>query len=190
MKVDLPPLPYAKDALAPYISKTQLSVHYEQHHKGYVDKLNVLLDEDGVTKEIPLEEIILNSTGEVFNNAAQVYNHTFYWNSMTPEDTEPSDELFKLMDIDSIRSELILEGSKLFGSGWLWLCASKNECWTMVTANAKTPIMWGQSPLLCIDLWEHAYYLDQKSHRKKYLEGVVNNLLNWEFASDNLENIK
>lgn len=191
MKVDLPPLPYSKDALAPYMSKTQLIVHYEQHHRKYVEKLNELLEEEGITQEIPLEEIILGSTGDVFNNAAQVYNHTFFWNSMTPEDTEPSNMLKSLLgDLDEVKSELIDTGVSVFGSGWVWLCHTSGGYIVTGTPNAKTPIMYGYTPLLCIDVWEHAYYIDQKSDRRKYLENIANNLLNWEFASQNLENVK
>jgi Fe-Mn family superoxide dismutase len=192
----LPPLPYAENALDPIISAKTLSFHYGKHHKGYVDKLNTLIDGTALA-ELSLEEIIARTSGkadqtEIFNNAAQAWNHTFYWHSLQPAgDTEAPADLKKLIDssfdgMAACKSELVAAATTQFGSGWAWLVLDGGKLKVVKTGNAQTPIAQGIKPLLTIDVWEHAYYLDYQNRRPDYAKAVVDKILNWRFAADNL----
>lgn len=191
MKHELPPLPYAMDALEPYISKETLEYHYGKHHKAYVDNLNNLIP--GTEFEnLTLEEIILKASGPIFNNVAQVWNHTFYWNSMRPNGGgEPDGKLADAIRRDFGSFEAFKEAfSKaavtLFGSGWAWLVKNPDGKLQIVqTSNAGNPLTSGQKPLLTCDVWEHAYYIDYRNARPKYVENFWN-LVNWDFAAQNL----
>jgi Fe-Mn family superoxide dismutase len=192
----LPPLPYADTALAPVISAQTISFHYGKHHKAYVDNLNKLVpstDLEGRT----LEEIIVATAGKpdkagVFNNAAQVWNHTFYWNCLKPNGGgAPTGELAKKIDaafgsFDNFRKEFANAALTQFGSGWAWLVAEGDAVKLVKTGNAEVPFTKGQRPLLTIDVWEHAYYLDYQNRRADYANAVIDKLLNWDFAAANL----
>ena len=197
MEFTLPPLPYAQDALDPVISKRTVATHYEKHHAGYVGKLEAAIDDASRGKT--LEEIIIEShkaqNAAVFNNAAQVWNHTFYWNSMAPEASDIRDDhLRKLVDdafggVDGFKEKFKSAAAGQFGSGWAWLVydpAVKSLAITS-TGNAANPMTEGQLPLLTIDVWEHAYYLDYQQDRAGYIDGFMDKLINWEFAASNLK---
>jgi Fe-Mn family superoxide dismutase len=192
----LPPLPYADTALAPVISAQTIGFHYGKHHKAYVDNLNKLVpgtDLEGKT----LEEIIVATAGKpdkagVFNNAAQVWNHTFYWNCLKPNGGgAPTGELAKKIDaafgsFDNFKKEFANAAMTQFGSGWAWLVADKGQLKVLKTGNAETPLTMGVTPLLTIDVWEHAYYLDYQNRRADFVAAVIDKLLSWEFANANL----
>jgi len=192
----LPPLPYAENALDPVISAETVSLHYGKHHKGYVDKLNTLIAGTALA-DLSLEEIITRTGGkadqtEIFNNAAQAWNHTFYWNSLQPAgSTEPSANLKQLIDssfdgMAACKSELVAAATTQFGSGWAWLVLDGGKLKVVKTGNAQTPLTQGIKPLLTIDVWEHAYYLDYQNRRPDYVKALVDKLFNWRFAADNL----
>lgn len=192
----LPPLPYEENALAPLISARTIGFHYGKHHKGYVDNLNRLIAGTEMAGR-SLESIIAASAGKpeqvaVFNNAAQVWNHTFYWRSLRPEGGgEPPALLAKMIkssfgSVDACRKELAEAAGSQFGSGWAWLVQDGAKLKVLKTANADTPLTRGMTPLLTIDVWEHAYYLDYQNRRTDYLNAVIGKLLNWEFAAKNL----
>jgi Fe-Mn family superoxide dismutase len=191
MKHELPPLPYAMDALEPYISRETLEYHYGKHHKAYVDNLNNLIA--GTEFEnLSLEEILLKAQGPIFNNAAQVWNHTFYWNCMMKPHGggEPDGKLADAIRRDFGSFEAFKEAfSKaavsLFGSGWAWLVKSGDKLEIVQTSNAGNPMTSGQKPLLTCDVWEHAYYIDYRNARAKYVENFWN-LVNWDFVAHNL----
>jgi superoxide dismutase, Fe-Mn family len=192
MDFEVPPLPYAKDALEPAISGRTLEFHYEKHHKGYMSKLKAALEGTPEATK-PLEAIVKSSKGAVFNNAAQVWNHTFFWNSMKAGGggAPPSGDLLDLVQRDigdwsKLRSELIAAGMGRFGSGWAWLVLEGKKLKVVSTSNAETPLTGSAQPLLTIDVWEHAYYLDYQNKRDTFLEVVCDKLLNWEFALKNL----
>lgn len=199
MAFTLPPLPYDESALAPYISAQTLSFHYGKHHKGYVDTLNKLVA-GSEAENTPLEELIKSVHGQpdkaaIFNNAAQIWNHTFYWNSLKPggggEPTGTIAELIKdaFGGYDEFKKQFITAGTTQFGSGYAWLVKDKNSGKLSVikTPNAETPLTDPTKvPVLTFDVWEHAYYLDYQNLRPKYEEAVVDHLLNWEFAEKNL----
>jgi superoxide dismutase, Fe-Mn family len=192
----LPPLPYADTALAPVISAQTIAFHYGKHHKAYVDNLNKLVpgtDLEGKT----LEQIIVATAGKperagVFNNAAQVWNHTFYWNCLKPNGGgAPTGELAKKIDaafgsFDNFRKEFANAALTQFGSGWAWLVADGDAVKLVKTGNAEVPFTKGQRPLLTIDVWEHAYYLDYQNRRADYANALIDKLLNWDFAAANL----
>ncbi|PKN05411.1 MAG: superoxide dismutase [Fe] [Deltaproteobacteria bacterium HGW-Deltaproteobacteria-9] len=196
MAVTLPELPYAKDALAPYISANTLEFHYGKHHKTYVDNINKLIagtDLEGKT----LEEIIANSAKDpskagIFNNAAQVWNHSFYWKCLVPQGGgSPKGAIAARIDAafgsyDKFAEELKNAGVTQFGSGWAWLVQDGNDLKITKTPNADTPLAHGQKALLTIDVWEHAYYLDYQNRRPDYLTAVIQNLINWDFVNSNL----
>ena len=178
----LPPLPYNYDTLEPFISGATLKLHHGAHHRGYVDKLNALIKGTPL-ESASLEEIVKRSSGGVFNNAAQAWNHAFFWKSLrAPQDFSgrPSGLAARFAD------ELKAAATGLFGSGWVWLVQESVSVRVVTTGNANTPIAHGQRPLLVIDVWEHAYYLDHQNRRDQYVSGVVDHLLNWEFAERNL----
>ncbi len=194
----LPPLPYQKNALEPYISEKTLSFHYGKHHKGYVDTLNTLVKE----KKLPpvtLEELIKLSAKTpdlkvVFNNAAQDWNHTFYWLSMKPQGGgSPKGLLLELItkqfgSYQDFKKKFIAEGTKLFGSGWVWLVLNQKGGLEIISmSDADLPLIHGQKALLTCDIWEHAYYLDYQNRRKDYVEIFLDHLVNWDFAHKNLE---
>ena len=200
MPIELPKLLYASDALEPVISRTTLKAHHGKHHRGYVEKTNALL-EDTYLADQTLEAIVKQSAQRaaadpamraLFNNAAQAWNHAFYWKSLRPKGASgPGSVLAARIDSDfgSLRS--FAEAFKSaaighFGSGWAWLVWEKGALKIVATSNADTPIVRGQAPLLVIDVWEHAYYLDHQERRAAYVAGVVDNLLDWEFAERNL----
>ena len=195
-EITLSPLPYAADALAPAISAKTISFHYGKHHAGYVKTLNGLVA--GTKYEgLPLGEIVAaaRDAGDtaVFNNAAQAWNHDFYWNSLAPADKggEPPAELRAAIDaafgsLDACKAALADAATKRFGSGWAWLVAKDGRLTVESTANADTPYgRPGVTPLLVIDVWEHAYYLDWQNARAAYVKAIVDGHLNWAFASRN-----
>lgn len=187
----LPPLPYAMDALAPHISKETLEFHYGKHHQTYVTNLNNLIP--GTEFEsASLEDIVKKSSGGVFNNAAQVWNHTFYWNSLSPKGGgEPSGKLAdaiakKWGSVAAFKEAFNKSAAGNFGSGWTWLVKKADGSLDIVnTSNAATPLTTSDVPLLTCDVWEHAYYIDYRNARPKYLETFWN-LVNWDFAAKNL----
>tara|TARA_B100001094_G_scaffold333441_1_gene412300 strand:- start:6059 stop:6637 length:579 start_codon:yes stop_codon:yes gene_type:complete len=189
MAIELPNLPYDMNALVPHISKETLEYHYGKHHKTYVDKLNGMLD--GFEGQ-SLEQIIKSSTGPVFNNAAQVWNHTFYWNCLAPNaGGAPTGAIAAAIDehfgsFDAFQKELSDKAANNFGSGWTWLVKNKAGALEIVnTSNAATPLTEdGITPLMTVDVWEHAYYIDYRNARPKYLEAFWN-LVNWDFVNQN-----
>ena len=192
----LPPLPYEMNALEPFISQKTLSFHYGKHHKAYVDKLNELVA--GTTfAALPLEEIILRTAGQreyatIFNNAAQVWNHNFYWRCLTPKGgaAVPSSLLKRIKDsfgdLAALKSEFAKAALDQFGSGWAWLVVDGSELRITKTGNGDDPLPQHLKPLLTIDVWEHAYYLDYQNRRADHVHVVLDHLLNWEFAASNL----
>ncbi|MFM8333773.1 MAG: superoxide dismutase [Candidatus Methylumidiphilus sp.] len=190
MAFELPPLPYAYDALAPFMSEETLKLHHDKHHQTYVTNLNNLIP--GTEFEsLPLEEIVKKSSGGIFNNAAQIWNHTFYWNSLSPTGGgEPTGALAeaiiaKFGSFENFKVEFTKTAVTTFGSGWAWLVKDADGGLALVsTSNAATPLTTGQTPLLTCDVWEHAYYIDYRNLRPKYLEAFWS-LVNWEFAAAN-----
>ncbi|MCL7939082.1 MULTISPECIES: superoxide dismutase [Halomonas] len=190
MAFELPALPYEKNALEPHISAETLEYHYGKHHQTYVNKLNELTDgTDDANKS--LEEIIKSSSGGLFNQAAQVWNHTFYWHCLSPNGGgEPSGALAEAINakfgsFDKFKETFNAQAAGNFGSGWTWLIKTDDGGVDIVnTSNADTPIAHGQTPLLTIDVWEHAYYIDYRNARPKYLENVWS-VLNWDFVAQN-----
>lgn len=194
MKFELMDLPYAQTALEPYLSSETLSYHYGKHHAGYVNKLNALIEgTEFINKS--LEDIVKNANGAIFNNAAQVFNHDFYWHGLSPVPTNISPNLSEQITQDFGSLELFKEkfltiASGFFGSGWIWLIITQDKHLVIeTTSNADTPIRHGQIPLLVCDVWEHAYYIDYRNGRPDYLENWWK-LINWEFVADNFEGIK
>jgi len=190
MAFELPALPYAMDALAPYISQETLEYHYGKHHQTYVTNLNNLIEgTDDAGKS--LEDIIASADGGLFNNAAQVWNHTFYWNSLTPGGGgAPTGEIGDKINsafgsYEDFVTELSQAAITQFGSGWAWLVDDGSGLSIMKTANADLPLKHSAKALLTIDVWEHAYYIDYRNARPKYVETVINNLVNWEFVAAN-----
>jgi Fe-Mn family superoxide dismutase len=190
MSCTLPSLPFAKDALEPHISAETLEYHHGKHHAKYVSTLNELVEgkpEAGMS----LVDLILGAAeGPVFNNAAQVWNHTFYWNSLKPGGSEPQGELAEAIKRDfgsvaKLKEELGAAATGQFGSGWAWLVWDGDRLLVTKTGNANLPVKDGQKPLLNIDVWEHAYYIDYRNQRPEYVQHVLDNLLNWQFAGDN-----
>lgn len=198
MTFQLPDLPYAQDALEPHISSETLSFHYGKHHNAYVGKLNDLV-KDTELADKSLEDIMRATAGDagkagVFNNAAQVWNHTFYWNSMTPNGGgKPSGALAAKIDenfgsFDAFREAFTNAGATQFGSGWAWLVLKNGKLEVTKTANADCPLTDGATPLLTMDIWEHAYYLDYQNRRPDYMSTFLDKLVNWAFAEENFAN--
>ena len=192
----LPPLPYADNALAPIISANTLGFHYGKHHLGYVNNLNKLITGTEYA-DLPLEKLIRSVAGQadksaIFNNAAQIWNHTFYWNSLKPQGGgDPPAALKQMMEasfgsVDACKKELVAASLSQFGSGWSWLVAEQGKLKVIKTSNADTPLTTAQKPLLTIDVWEHAYYLDYQNRRADYVNALIDKLINWEFALQNL----
>ncbi|MFY9142451.1 superoxide dismutase [Sulfuricurvum sp.] len=183
-------LPYAQSALQPYISAETVSYHYGKHHAGYVNKLNILVEGTEFSDKT-LEHIIMYAKNAIYNNAAQVYNHDFYWKGLINTPTSPSVELLGLIERDfgslnAFEEAFLAAAAGFFGSGWVWLTInSENKLEIKMTANADTPIRHGDTPLLTCDVWEHAYYIDYRNARPSYLSNWWK-LVNWNFVSDNL----
>ncbi len=191
MAIELPALPWAKDALAPHISEETINYHYGKHHNAYVTKLNAALP--GTPQENQsLEEIVKSSSGGMFNNAAQVWNHTFYWNSMKPGGGgEPTGAIADAINASfgsyaAFREQFAAAAATQFGSGWAWLVKSGDKLEIVKTANAETPLTTDKKPLLTIDVWEHAYYVDYRNARPTYIDTFLDSLVNWDFANANL----
>lgn len=200
MSISLPPLPYADTALEPHISANTLSFHYGKHHNAYVVNLNKLIDGTDLAGK-GLEDIIRAVAGDdskmgVFNNAAQVWNHTFYWHSMAPNGggkppagskiAAAIDESFG--SYEKFKEEFATAGATQFGSGWAWLVAKDGKLEIRKTGNAHLPLENGVTPLLTMDVWEHAYYLDYQNARPAYIDTFLDKLVNWDFAESNLAN--
>ncbi len=196
MTFTLPELPYAQDALEPHMSANTLSFHHGKHHAAYVTNLNKLIVGTEFEKA-SLEEIILKSSGPIFNNAAQVWNHTFFWHSMKAVGGgNPSGELASKINedfgsFDKFKEEFTTAATTQFGSGWAWLVLDKSGKLKIVkTANAETPLTSGDTALLTIDVWEHAYYLDFQNRRPDYIATFLGKIANWEFAAENYASAK
>ena len=197
MAFTLPDLPYAKDALAPHISSETLDFHHGKHHATYVKNLNGLVEGTDMAPK-SLEDIIQETAGKadkqgVFNNAAQIWNHTFYWQSMRPNGGgTPSGKLAEMIDrdfgsFDEFKDAFAKAGATQFGSGWAWLVLNGDKLEVRKTLNAETPLTEsGVTPLLTMDVWEHAYYLDYQNRRPDYISTFLDHLVNWEFAAENL----
>lgn len=193
MSFELPKLPYALDALSPHISKETLEYHYGKHHQTYVTKLNDALAQSGEFKGASLEEIVLKSQGGVFNNAAQIWNHSFYWNCLSPngggEAKGALGEAIKKAfgSFEQFKTQFTDKTVTLFGSGWAWLVKNADGSLAIVqTKDAGNPLTSKQKPLLTCDVWEHAYYIDYRNARPKYVEAFWK-LVNWEFAESQLQ---
>src|SRR3990167_3338571 len=190
MTHELPKLPYATDALQPYISKETLEYHYGKHHQAYVNNLNNLI-KDTEFAAASLEDIIVKSSGGIFNNAAQVWNHTFYWNCLTPKSGgEPSGKLAdaikkKFGSLDEFKKQFTQTAISTFGSGWAWLVKNpQGELAIVSTSNAGTPRQQNKKALLTCDVWEHAYYIDYRNARPTYAENFWK-IVNWDFIAEN-----
>ena len=191
MAFELPPLPYAKDALVPHISEETFDYHYGKHHQAYVTNLNNLVaGTDNENKS--LEDIIMSSDGGLFNNSAQVWNHTFYWNSMAPNGGgaptgEVADQINSAFgSYDAFAEKFKEAAATQFGSGWAWLVDTGSGLDILKTANADLPMKHGAKALLTIDVWEHAYYIDFRNARPNYISTYLENLVNWDFVAQNL----
>ena len=189
MIFELPPLPYEMNGLEPYISKQTLEFHYGKHHQAYVNNLNKLIEGTDFENS-GIEDIILNATGGIFNNAAQVWNHTFYWNCLTPGgNTLPAgklaDELDKaFVSFDIFKEKFTSAAATLFGSGWAWLVKDENNQLEIVqTGNAGNPLCESKTPLLVCDVWEHAYYLDRQNRRPEYIDAFWQ-LVDWDAVAE------
>lgn len=192
MAIELPALPFERNALEPHISAETIDYHYGKHHKAYVDKLNELIPGTEFD-DMSLEDIIKKSDGTIFNNAAQVWNHTFYWYCLQPGGgKEPTGKLADAInaafgDFAKFKEQFTDTAIKTFGSGWAWLVQRKDGSVALVsTSNAATPLTGDDVPLLTCDVWEHAYYIDYRNARPKYLEHFWN-LVNWEFVAGNMK---
>jgi len=191
MAFELPALPYAQDALAPTISAETMEYHYGKHHQTYVDNLNKAVA--GTADEnASLEDIIMKAEGPLFNNAAQVWNHTFFWNSLSPNGGgQPTGAIADRIaadfgGYDEFRAQITDAGLTQFGSGWAWLVEKDGKLAIMRTPNADLPMKHGAKALFTIDVWEHAYYIDYRNARAKFIEVVLDKLINWDFVNANL----
>jgi len=191
MAIELPPLPFEKNALAPHISEKTLEFHYGKHHAGYVKKLNAAIDADASLASKSLEDLVRTAEGGVFNNAAQVYNHTFYWNSMSPGGGgEPTGPIAAAIDaafggFGDFKAAFTAAATGHFGSGWAWLVKDGDRLAILDTHDAGNPLRQGKQPILTCDVWEHAYYLDRQNARPAYVEAWWN-LVDWRSANERL----
>jgi Fe-Mn family superoxide dismutase len=192
MTIATPELPYGRDALAPHISEETLNFHYGKHHMGYLNKLNAAIEADASLQGKSLEELISSASGGLFNNAAQVWNHTFYWHSMSPNGGgEPTGAIAEAINtafgsFDAFKAAFGAAAAGQFGSGWAWLVKDSSGALSIVTTgNAETPLTQGLTPILTCDVWEHAYYVDYRNDRGGYVKAWWN-LVNWDFANQNL----
>ena len=192
----LPPLPYAENTLEPVITAKTIGFHYGKHHKTYVDNLNKLIAGTEYA-DLPLEKIITGTAGQaektaIFNNAAQVWNHTFYWKSLIPKGGgEPPAALKQKIEasfgsVDACKKEIASVAVSQFGSGWAWLVLDGEKLRVIKTANAESPLTTNMKPLLTVDVWEHAYYLDYQNRRADYVNALLEKLINWEFTLQNI----
>ncbi len=192
MTIELPALPWAIDALDPYISANLLNYHYGKHHQGYVTKLNAAL-QGGNDTEKSLVDIIKEGDKKLFNNAAQIWNHSFFWQSMRPKGGgAPSGNLADAIgetwgSFEKFNEEFSDKAGTLFGSGWTWLVKNGSALEIVQTTNAGTPLTDGKTPLITIDVWEHAYYLDYQNRRPDFIKAFMQNLVNWDFAAENFD---
>ncbi len=192
MSFELPQLPFAKDALAPYMSAETLEYHYGKHHAGYVRKLNAAVEgTDDAGKR--LQDLVRAAEGGLFNNAAQAWNHGFFWRCLKPGGggAPPAGDVADAINrdfgsYDQFKVEFAKTCAGQFGSGWGWLVQDGGSLRVMSTANADTPLKHGLTPLATIDVWEHAYYIDYRNARPKFVEAIIDNLLNWDFVAENL----
>ncbi len=196
MSYELPPLPFGYETLAPYISKETLEFHHDKHHAAYVNNFNAAVKDTELDKKT-LEDVIKSVAGDpskagIFNNAAQAWNHTFYWKGIKPHGGGiPTDALAAKIDADfgsfaAFVDEFKKAGATQFGSGWAWLVLDKGTLKVTKTGNADNPLTAGQIPLLTMDVWEHAYYLDYQNKRPSYIDTFVEKLINWDFVKENL----
>lgn len=192
MAFELPQLPYAKDALAPHMSAETFDYHYGKHHNAYVTKLNAAVEgTDNASKS--LEDIVMSAEGGLFNNAAQHWNHSFFWKCLKPGGGgAPTGDVAAAIDrdfgsYDKFKAEFSATCAGQFGSGWGWLVAKDGKLSTMGTANADLPMKHGATALLTIDVWEHAYYVDYRNARPKFIETILDSLVNWDFVNENLK---
>jgi len=191
----LPPLPYAKDALAPHMSAETFDYHHGKHHLAYVNKLNELTAGKPEADK-SLEELIRTTEGPLFNQAAQVWNHTFFWNCMKPAGGgEPTGDLADAIRRDfgsfaDFRSKFAAEATNRFASGWAWLVKDGDKLAVTNTMNAGNPMTEGKTPLLTLDVWEHAYYIDYRNARPNFITAFLDHLVNWDFVAENLRNAK
>ncbi len=200
MAIALPPLPYADNALEPHYSAKTISFHYGKHHKAYVDNINKLIAGTPLESK-PIEDIVKSSAGDaskagMFNNSAQVWNHTFFWNCMKPGGGgRPQGEIARRIDTSFGGYEKFAEQFKAaavgrFGSGWGWLVLDGTSLKSLSTPNAETPMTSNQTALLTVDVWEHAYYLDYQNRRPDFVQAFLDHLVNWDFAAANLGHAK
>ena len=196
MAFALPDLPYPKDALAPHMSAETLEFHHGKHHKAYVDKVNTLIADKGL-EDASLVEVIQAAKDKrdkpLFNNAAQIWNHSFFWQCLAPEgSTRPSGKLREMIVSDfgseqSLLDMLARQATDHFASGWGWLILNNGKLEVTSLHDADTPAVHGMTPLLTIDVWEHAYYIDYRNERPKFLKSVLENIINWDFVAENLD---
>ncbi len=195
MPFELPPLPFAADALEPHISARTFEFHHGKHHQAYVTNLNNLVKDTPMASS-SLEDIIRatakdESKAGIFNNAAQVWNHTFFWNSLSPKGGQPPKALAERLEkdfgsLDKFKEQFKQAGVTQFGSGWAWLVLDQGVLKVSKTLNAMNPLVTGQTPLLTCDVWEHAYYLDYQNRRPDFIQAFLDNLVNWAFVESNL----
>jgi Fe-Mn family superoxide dismutase len=193
----LPPLPFTAGALAPVISRKTIELHHGKHHRAYVDKLNELVAEHAELAGLALDELVKRTAGKakqvkVFNNAGQAWNHQFYWRSLSPDAAAPAEPLRRLLDrdlggYDAFVAAFTKAATEQFGSGWAWLVLDRGKLEIETTSNADSPLAHGRAPLLAVDVWEHAYYLDYQNRREEHVRAVVEKRLNWAFAAQNLQ---
>ncbi|MDH3280338.1 MAG: superoxide dismutase [Gammaproteobacteria bacterium] len=189
MPIELPPLPFAKDALEPHIGRRTVDIHYDKHHRGYVNKVNKALE--GKDQKVDLESLIKTAKGDLYNHAAQVWNHTFYWNCLTAAGPGQPDRALQdalsteFGSVQKFKDQLAEAAKGEFGSGWAWLVLDGQKLRVISSTDADNPLRDGLSPLLTIDVWEHAYYLDYQNERGKYVTAVIDHLLNWPFINSN-----
>jgi len=193
----LPPLPWAENALDPVISARTIGLHYGKHHATYVKKLNELVAGTRYA-DMPLEQVVRETAGKeqkIFNNAAQAWNHAFYWNCLKKGAAKPAGAIAARLDadcggLDGFKKKFSEAAVNQFGSGWAWLVERDGKLDIIATSNAETPIAKGITPLLTLDVWEHAYYVDYENRRPEHVKAVVDQLLNWEFAAQQLDQAK
>jgi superoxide dismutase, Fe-Mn family len=196
MAFTLPDLPYSRDALQPYMSAETLDYHYGKHHKAYVDKTNGMLGDKGLEGASLIE--VIHAAGQrgdkpLFNNSAQIWNHSFFWQCLSPQGaTSPSGRLKEMIDSDFGGQDVLLEklateSANHFASGWGWLILNNGKLEITSLHDADTPVAHGMTPLLTVDVWEHAYYIDYKNERPRFLKSVLDNIINWDFVAQNLD---
>ena len=191
MQFKLQQLDYSYDALEPHIGASTVEVHHSKHHQGYLDKLEEAIGDKGLAEET-LEDIVRKTEGSTFNNAAQVWNHNFYWKCMTPDGGgEPNGEVAEALkrdfgSVDNFKQEFAEAAKNEFGSGWAWLVRENGKLKVSSTTDAENPLTEPQTPILTIDVWEHAYYLDYQNERARYVQAFIDHLINWKFVAGNL----